>query len=397
MTENVTTPQPYHPQPAPIWPEPGQAGYRAVLTPPAEQEPQPALPTARPGRFARGFVTVVAAAALSVSSGLAGAYTMHRIEGASQSTTVNHAAAPVVDRSSLAGVIAAVQPSVVSINTGTAEGSGVIVSADGAILTNNHVVATARGNTVQVTFSTGRTAQATIVGTDPGSDLAVIKAQGVTDLTAAKFGNSDDIQQGDTVIALGSPLGLSGSASEGIVSALHRTISVGDDQTQRASARGTSIADAIQTDAAINPGNSGGPLVNLAGHVIGINTAIATSGQSQGNIGVGFAIPSNRAKQVAEQLLKGQKVSHPFLGVQVGDSTSGTGAVISDVVAGGPADKAGLVRGDIVTKVGDKEIKGADDLVAAIQAGKPGDKLTLTVIRNGGAPQQITVTLGEAS
>src|SRR5262249_5094525 len=157
-------------------------------------------------------------------------------------------------------------------------------------------------------------AQATIVGTDPASDLAVIKAQGVSGRTPAKFGDSNNIQQGDTVLALGSPLGLDGSVTAGIVSALDRTISGAGGQSQPRHGRPTSISHAIQTDAAINPGNSGGALVNLAGEVIGINTAIATSGQGEGNIGVGFAIPSNRAKQVADQLLKGQKVSHPFLG-----------------------------------------------------------------------------------
>jgi putative serine protease PepD len=386
MTENGTgtIAQPQYTPPPPAYEPP----------PPPAYGPPPQPP---PNRVGRLVLAVAAAAALAVSSGLTGALVMHQIDGGS-TTTVNRAAAPVVDRSSLARIIAAVQPSVVSINTGSAEGSGVIISADGAILTNNHVVATARGNsTMRVTFATGRTATATVVGTDPRSDLAVIKAQGVSGLTAATFGNSDDLQQGDTVLALGSPLGLSGSASEGIVSALHRTITVGGDETPSSRGAGAgSISDAIQTDAAINPGNSGGPLVNLAGEVVGINTAIATSGQGQGNIGVGFAIPSNRAKQVATELLAGQKVSHAFLGVRVSDADGGGGAVISDVVAGGPAAAAGLAKGDVVTKVGGKSITDADGLVAAVNAAKPGDKLVLTVNRNG-AQTEISVTLGEAS
>jgi putative serine protease PepD len=408
MNENGTStlPQPpYAPPPAqaPASGPPPVYGPPAVYGPP-DQAPPPeqappfgqAPPPARPGRGARGVLAVVAAAAIAVSSGVVGAFAMHQIDG-DRTTTVNHTSAPVLDRSSLSRVIAAVTPSVVSINTGTAEGSGVILTADGAILTNNHVVATARGNTVRVTFSSGKSAQATIVGTDPRSDLAVIKAQGVSGLSPAKFGDSDDLQQGDTVIALGSPLGLEGSASEGIVSALHRTITVGDNEAPSQRATGAnSISDAVQTDAAINPGNSGGPLVNLAGEVVGINTAIATNGQGQGNIGVGFAIPSNRAKEVAGQLLAGQKVSHPFLGVQVGDADNGSGAVIADVVAGGPAAKAGLAEGDVVTKVGDKTVGDARDLIAAIQAAKPGDKLVLTVNRNGNQ-MQVTVTLGEAS
>jgi len=397
MTENGTSTiaQPSPPPPAygpPPAYEPAVPTAQPAYGPPMyEPPPAPVTPSDR-GRPGRRVLAVVAATVLALASGLAGAFAMHQIDGG-RTTTVNRPAAPVLDRSSLSRVIASVQPSVVSINTGTAEGSGVIISADGAILTNNHVVATARGNTVRVTFSSGRTAQATIVGTDPRSDLAVIKAQGVSGLAAATFGNSDDLQQGDTVIALGSPLGLEGSASEGIVSALHRTITVGEDSP---SGRGSgSISDAIQTDAAINPGNSGGALVNLAGEVVGINTAIATSGQSQGNIGVGFAIPSNRAKQVATQLLNGQKVSHAYLGVHVGDADGGAGAVIADVVAGGPAAKGGLAPGDVVTKAGERTVNDASDLIAAIDAAKPGDDLVLTVNRNG-RPTQVTVTLGEA-
>jgi putative serine protease PepD len=203
---------------------------------------------------------------------------------------------------SLANVAAAVLPSVVSIETQSAVGSGVIITADGSILTNNHVVATAQGSTVQVTFNTGKTATATIVGTDPSHDLAVIKVSGVSGLAPITFADSGSVKVGDTVLAVGSPLGLDGSVTSGIVSALNRTIEVG------ASARSaTSLTGAIQTDAAINPGNSGGALVNAAGQLIGINTAIASAGSTgeSGSIGVGFAISSNTAKQVAEQLLNG--------------------------------------------------------------------------------------------
>jgi putative serine protease PepD len=267
-----------------------------------------------------------------------------------------------------------------------------VISADGAILTNNHVLEGARGNTVDVTLNNGKTFKATIVGTDPAGDLAVVKAQGASGLTAAKFGDSDAVQVGDTVLALGSPLGLQGSVTAGIVSALHRTIDEGGQQGGGGARR--SLGDAIQTDAAINPGNSGGALVNLAGEVIGINTAIATSGQGAGNIGVGFAISSNKAKSTAEQLLKGGKVSHPYLGVQVGNGDGG--ALITDVVAGGPAEKAGLRKGDLVTKIGSRTVNDSKALVGAIQAGKSGDQLPITIVRNG-AEQQVTVTLGESS
>jgi putative serine protease PepD len=255
-------------------------------------------------------------------------------------------------------------------------------------------VASGNGATVSVTFNSGKKVPAKVVGTDPKTDLAVVKAD-VTGLTFAEWGDSDAVQVGDTVLAIGSPLGLQGSVTAGIVSALHRTISVGGDQqsqfeTNRAR---TTIGDAIQTDAPINPGNSGGALVSTEGKVIGINSAIATQG-STGNIGVGFAISANKAKSVAEQLITGQKVSHPYLGVSVGDGPNG-GAQIQQVVAGGPAEKAGLREGDVVTKINDRTISGSEDLVGAVQSAKVGARLTLTVERDG-SQTTVTATVGEA-
>jgi putative serine protease PepD len=245
-----------------------------------------------------------------------------------------------------------------------------------------------------VTFNSGRSVDGRIVGTDAKTDLAVVKAD-AAGLTAAKWGDSDAVQVGDTVLAIGSPLGLQGSVTAGIVSALHRTIEVGGQQNspfEPGSARVT-IGDAIQTDAPINPGNSGGALVNMNGEVIGINSAIATSG-SQGNIGVGFAISANRAKSVAEALIAGKPVSHPYLGVSVGDAENG-GAVISDVADGSPAANAGLRDGDVVTKIGDRAITGSEDLVGAIQTSTVGSQLALTITRNG-SQQTVAVTVGEA-
>jgi putative serine protease PepD len=309
--------------------------------------------------------------------------------------------APIVDRSSLASIAAAVQPTVVVIETPVGEGSGVITTADGYIVTNNHVVEGAQNNTVSVIFNSGKRVDGTIVGTDPKTDLAVVKAQGASGLSFATFGNSDNVQVGDTVLAIGSPLGLQGSVTAGIVSALHRTITVSSDQQQSPFSfqgdQGTAttvIGDAIQTDAPINPGNSGGALVNTEGRVIGINSAIATSGSgSNGNIGVGFAISANKVKSVTDQIIKGGKVSHPFLGVKVTDSQSG-GAQVSSVESGSPAEKAGLRTGDVVTKVNNTVIANSEDLVAAVQAGSVGDKLTLTVTRDG-KDMTITATLGE--
>jgi putative serine protease PepD len=179
----------------------------------------------------------------------------------------------------------------------------VVLTADGAILTNNHVVEASSGGTITVEFSDGTTAPASVVGTDPVTDLAVIQAQGVSGLQPASFGDSDALAVGDSVLAVGSPLGLEGSVSAGIVSALHRTITVGDSASDRSA---ETIDDAVQPDAAINPGNSGGPLVDDSGRVVGITTANASvDGNSAGSIGVGFAIPSNQAKQVADRLLAG--------------------------------------------------------------------------------------------
>ncbi|WP_432988805.1 S1C family serine protease [Dactylosporangium sp. CA-233914] len=365
----------------------GQVGY----PPPPGQPGHPGLyqpgGAPRSGRGGRVALLVVAAVLLALVSAVGGGVVATQLadgKSAASPSVVVRDPAPNLDRSSVGGVAEAVLPSVVDISTGEAEGSGVIMTADGQVITNNHVVSGARQLTV--TFSTGKTAQATVVGTDPAGDIAVIKIQGVSGLTPAKFGDSDALRVGDTVLAVGSPLGLQGSVTAGIVSALHRTIS--------GESGGKSIADAIQTDAAINPGNSGGALVNLKGEVVGINTAIATAGESSsGNIGVGFAISANRARSAADQLAKGGKVSHPYLGVQLTDGNGG--ALVGGVVSGGPADKAGLQTGDLVTKFGSATVSDATSLINAVQAAKAGDQVQVQVNRNG-TQQTVTVTLGEA-
>jgi putative serine protease PepD len=322
-------------------------------------------------------------------------YSLHSNNGFQSAVSLS-GNAPIVDRSSLASIAAKVQPQVVVINTGNAEGSGVIITSDGYIITNNHVVASGNGSSVTVTFNSGKKVQANVVGTDPKTDLAVVKAN-VTDLDAATWGNSDQVNVGDTVLAIGSPLGLQGSVTAGIVSALHRTIQEGGDQSNpfQAPTPTTTIGDAIQTDAPINPGNSGGALVNTEGQVIGINSAIATGGSSStGNIGVGFAISSNKAKQVADALIKGQKVSHPYIGVGVGDGPNG-GAQVQQVVSGSPAAKAGLQQGDVITVVNGKDVANSEDLVGIVQSSAVGQQLKLTITRNG-STQTVTVTVGEA-
>ncbi|MEU8169112.1 trypsin-like peptidase domain-containing protein [Micromonospora sp. NPDC049004] len=375
--------QQHHPgQPVPPW------GPQA--TPPGSGP--------RPGRIAKFAGAGVAVFALMLGSGVAGGALALALDGDNGGVTRTYSAAPVLNSADLPKIAASVQDSVVSIATDSGEGSGVVLSADGYVLTNNHVVASASGDTVQVVFADGRNVQAKIVGTDPKTDLAVVKANGVSDLKPATFGDSDAMQVGDQVLALGSPLGLQGSVTAGILSARDRTIRAGEGQQQdpnQQSQAVSSISGLLQTDAPINPGNSGGALVNTRGEVIGVNTAIATSGQSTGNIGVGFAIPSNKAKDVAGKLQRGEKVSHPSLGVGVNQAEGG-GALVASVTAGSAAEKAGLQRGDVVTRFGDKVINDSDDLVGAVQAGKVGDRVEVHFKRNG-AEKTATVTLAETS
>jgi putative serine protease PepD len=257
------------------------------------------------GQARRRVVSGAAVLALALTGGAVGGavgYSLHSDAGlalVSSTTSV----APVVDRSSLAGVAADVQPSIVDITTGSAEGSGIVITADGYIVTNNHVIEGARS--VAVTLSSGEKVAATVVGTDSAHDLAVLKVDR-SGLAHASWADSDGVSVGDTVLALGSPLGLQGTVTSGIVSALHRTITVGEEQSTRyGSGSSTTIDDAIQTDAPINSGNSGGALVNTNGAVIGITSAIATAGSS-GNVGVGFAIPSNVAKAVVDAIIAGK-------------------------------------------------------------------------------------------
>ncbi|WP_229802866.1 S1C family serine protease [Planobispora rosea] len=343
----------------------------------------------------------LALAAMAVGGGVAGAFAATAFDdgtpvAASSAPLVN----PVGNTATVADVAKAVQPSVVSIEVkggnGSSEGSGVVLSADGMILTNNHVVdSAAQGGQLTVKFSDGKTATAKVVGTDPATDLAVIKAENVSGLTKAALGDSDQLRVGDSVLAIGSPLGLSGSVSAGIISALDRTLNVGGERRQQlppgwggeqpgsGGSTATTIGGAIQTDAAINPGNSGGALVNASGQVIGINTAIATNG-GEGNIGVGFAIPINTAKQVAQQLIETGKVTHAFLGVSMADAIGDAGgAMVQQVTEGSPAAQAGLKQGDLITKIGDTVVDGSSTVVGVIRGLKPGDKVVLTYVRDG--------------
>jgi putative serine protease PepD len=292
----------------------------------------------------------------------------------------------------------------VTSNSGSGSGSGVVLTKDGFVLTNNHVVAEGGGSgTIQVRTSDGTLYDATVVGTDAASDLAVVQLDGASGLTPATFANSSKVQVGDVAVAIGAPLGLSNTVTDGIISATNRAVETGSTQDD------STVIDALQTDAAINPGNSGGALVNGAGEVIGINTAIATvaagtpGGQSQsGNIGVGFAIPSNTAQRIAQEIMKTGSATRAFLGVsartaaQDQSANVGTGAEIVSVEPGSSAADAGLQAGDVVTAVGDRPVTSSTELTAAVRSHAPGDKVALTV-RRGDQTRTADVTLGSTS
>ena len=234
-----------------------------------------------------------------------------------------------------------------------------------------------------VTLSDGRTAPFSVVGADPSSDIAVVRAQGLSGLTPIALGSSKDLKVGQNVVAIGSPLGLQGTVTTGIVSALDRPVSTG-----RGWFRQNTVLDAIQTDAAINPGNSGGALVNMNGELIGVNSAIASlgggggggnsPGAQSGSIGLGFAIPVDQAKRIADELASTGTATHASLGVQLGNDPSANGAAIAQVVGGGPAAAAGVPDGVVVTKMDDHVIDSAEALVAAVRSKAPGDQVTLT-------------------
>jgi len=263
-----------------------------------------------------------------------------------------------------------------------AEGSGFVYDANGDIITNAHVV---DGETaIKVRFQDGKVVNATLVGKDESTDIAVIKvANADSDLHPLTIGTSTGLQPGQTVVAIGSPFGLAESMTAGIISAVNRTITAPNNY---------SISGSIQTDAAINHGNSGGPLLDATGKVIGVNAQIESN--SNDNAGVGFAIPIDAVKSVADTIISGGTVQHAYAGVSIGDTTNDTGAQVSRVVSGSPADKAGLQAGDVITAIDGKAISTADDLTALVNTYKPGDTAKLTVTRNG-STKTLTITFGQ--
>jgi putative serine protease PepD len=309
----------------------------------------------------------------------------------------------VIDRApdSIAGIAARVSPSVVEIDSTTSSGSdtgsGFFIAKNGYIMTNNHVIEAAFLAKAKITvkLSNNNEYTATVVGRDTSYDLAVLKID-VSDAPALVLGNSDNVQVGDPVIAIGSPLGLQGTVTSGIISAKNRPVTTSSDNT----AGESSFIDALQTDAAINPGNSGGPLVDATGAVIGVNSAIASLGSTidgqPGSIGLGFAIPINQAKTQADQLIKTGTSHHPIVGMSLDSSYPGPGAKIADtasaILPGGPAAKAGLQPGDIILAIDGQEISVADDLIVAIRSHAIGDTVTLKYQR-GSVIKSVQVTL----
>ncbi|WP_328873682.1 trypsin-like peptidase domain-containing protein [Streptomyces sp. NBC_00287] len=308
---------------------------------------------------------------------------------------------------SVAGIAARALPSVVTLHVSGAEeqgtGTGFVLDGRGHILTNNHVVQPAgSGGEITVTFHSGDTAKATVVGRDSGYDLAVVKVTGVSGLSPMTLGNSDNVQVGDPVVAIGAPFDLAGTVTSGIISAKERPITAGGESGD---ASDVSYVDALQTDAPINPGNSGGPLLDAKARVIGINSAIRSAdsgsdldGGQAGSIGLGFAIPINQGKRVAEELINTGRATHPVIGVTLDMDYSGDGARVgikgsdggSAVTAGGPGDKAGIEPGDVITEVDGQRVHSGEELIVKTRAHRPGDRLELTLKRDG---EEITLSL----
>ncbi|TVT20388.1 trypsin-like peptidase domain-containing protein [Amycolatopsis acidiphila] len=373
----------------------------STATFPAQQQP---IPQQRRGSGRLVAGVAVLALVVGGAAGGAGGYFASQGSGGSGSS-YNALNQPVPSQQtsaapagSVESVAQKVSPSVVELvvsgSQEEGEGSGFVLSTDGFILTNNHVVeVAANGGSIQAVFPDGTKADASIVGRDPTTDVAVVKVQGVKNLTPVALGNSDATQVGQQVVAFGSPFELAGTVTSGIVSALHRPVRAGGSSGDQ-----TTVMSAIQTDAAINPGNSGGPLVNLAGQVIGIDSAIYSPQSSGGlgqqqseatNAGIGFAIPINQARRTAQEIIDTGKATQTYIGATVSDAQAG-GAMIQQVQPGSPAEQAGLKSGDVVTKVDNLVINDSDGLIAAIRTRAPNDKVTFTLSDN----RSVQVTLG---
>jgi putative serine protease PepD len=408
-----TQPLPFPPPagPAPTWlPPTNQASpYPQPYPQPYGQpygQPAPFPPSAPPNRHAapRGRVpgwlwpvVCVLALVLGVLGGLVGGAAYQELRD--EPGTVSGGLADVdtiseppleVDNGSIAAVAQKMLPSTVQIiaeydgQAGGATGSGFVLDRQGHVITNNHVVADAASDDgpIEIVDQDGNRYDATIVGRSPVYDLAVLYVPKARGLSPAALGSSRRLVVGEGVVAIGSPLGLSSTVTAGIVSALHRPVTTGD------SSNDSSYINAVQTDAAINPGNSGGPLVNLRAQVVGVNSAIATTGGSiggeSGNIGVGFAIPIEQVKITADQILRTGEARYPVIGAKVKTGESdGKGAEVDSIVPDTPADTGGLEKGDLITEVDGARVTDGIALIVAIRTHQPGETVKFTVLRDG--------------
>ena len=395
--------------------EPGIGGapsghYPYMGTPPNQgwqQQPHPpmgAVPVQQERRRRRGSTVGVAlggALLIGLLGGGIGGYVGYHFgsnNGSSAVTSLEQQpparSASNAPQGSVQGVAQKVLPSVVQLQIqsaeGSGEGSGIVLSPDGYILTNSHVAQSAQQGRLTAVFSDSRTASVRVIGSDPSSDLAVVKAD-INGLQPADLGRSDDLPVGAPVVAIGSPFGLSGTVPSGIISAKNRAVRAGGQSGDQ-----SSVLNALQTDAAINPGNSGGPLVDMDGRVVGINSAIYSPGSSQeqgGSVGLGFAIPIDHAKRIATELKNTGSATHTTLGVGI-VSANQPGALVRTVAPGGAAQRAGVQPGQLITKFDGRTIEDADSLIAAVRSHTPGQKVPMTTVSpNGGGEQTVEVVL----
>ncbi len=394
--------QPYG-QPFPQQTPPQQTPRQRPLGPPPGSRPPigpygPAYPPGGGPPRRRGRSILIPVAVVALLLGLGGGVLGGTLARSDTDTTANNSAAPVqpvitssgpvaggAAQSPVVGVARKVLPSVVSIDVQGAQaevtGSGFVYDREGHIITNNHVIEPAGSSgEIRVTLSDGSEQQAKVVGRSPAYDIAVIQVADVAKLVPATLGSSAKVQVGQSVVAIGSPLGLNATVTSGIVSATDRPVTAGGEGE-------TSYLDAIQTDAAINPGNSGGPLVDLDGFVIGVNSAIATLGgsstQQSGSIGVGFSIPIDQVSRTVKQIIASGHAEYPVIGAEVSLAAGLGGAKVTQVTSSGPADAAGIQTNDLIKKINDTIVHDGVELIVGIRSYKPGDTVVLTVLHDG--------------
>lgn len=395
--QQPTQSAPAPPPPSPVSPASHPyAPYGVPVSPPPFNAPAPIR--RKPGLGGGALITICIV--LALIAGVIGGYAGARLTPQAGPPPAA-IPAPVPEKgdppptSSVTAVADAVLPSVVSIEAGSSSGSGFVVRSDGYLLTNQHVVAGA-GKKLSVTFADGRKEPAEVIGSTTSYDVAVLKVDR-TDLVPLELADSEKVQVGDQVIAIGAPLGLDGTVTTGIVSAMNRPVAAGDQYD-------TAFINAIQTDTAINPGNSGGPLVNMRGQVVGIASAIAQVPGSSGSIGLGFAIPANQVRRTADQLIATGKATYPIVGVLLDNLYTGEGVQVLDdprgqveaVTVDGPAYLAGIKPGDVILAIDDRPVTHPNELIVAIRAKAPGDEVRLTIRpKDGSDEKEVELILDE--